>query len=203
MRRSIVGPLVAALVLLGAAVPVRAQVAWDAPFLVAPSTPAGWGIFLADPAPGDGIGVLTTWRGGGRYGFRLGLAEDGVDDVAVYGGIDATGPLVRASQDFPLDMNWVVGAGLSAAGDVLLSFPAGISLGRAVEAEGVWFNPYVSPRVVLDAWLGREGQGDDLNLDFALDLGVDVAFDPGWAIRFGASLADRSSLAIGFSFRIR
>jgi hypothetical protein len=67
----------------------------------------------------------------------------------------------------------------------------------------VWFNPYVAPRVVLDAWLGRDGPGDDVSLDLSFDLGVDIAFDPGWAIRFAASVGDRSALAIGFSFRVR
>jgi hypothetical protein len=199
MRRYAAG-LAISLFLLTTA-PAQAQVAWDGPLMVSPSTPAGWGLYLVDPAPGDGIGVMTTWRGGGAYGFRLGIAEDGADDIAVYGGVDLTGSLVRASQDFPLDLNWVLGAGLSTGDAVLLSFPAAISLGRDFDAEGVWFNPYIAPRVVLDAWLG--GGDDDVNLDLSFDLGVDIAFDPGWAIRFAASVGDRSALAVGFSFRVR
>jgi hypothetical protein len=201
MRRYVAGSAVA--LLLAVALPAQGQVAWDGPLLVSPSTPSGWGLYLVDPAPGDGIGVLTTWRRGGAYGFRLGLAEDGLDDVAVYGGVDITRSVIRASEDFPLDMNWVLGAGLSTGDALLLSFPAAISLGREFEAEGVWFNPYVAPRVVLDAWLGRDGPGDDVALDLSFDLGVDIAFDPGWAIRFAASVGDRSALAIGFSFRVR
>lgn len=202
MRRLLAGLVAGTLLLAAHPADTSAQVAWDAPMLVAPSTPAGWALFLVDPAPGDGIGVLTTWRGGGPFGFRLGLAEDRADQVAVYGGIDYSGALIRASADFPLDANWFLGGGISAGDNVLLSFPAGVSLGREIQAEGVWFNPYLAPRVVLDAWIGRDGPGDNMNLEFALDLGVDIAFDPGWAVRFGATIADRSALAIGFSFRV-
>jgi hypothetical protein len=201
MRKYVAGSAVALLLLTAA--PAQGQVAWDGPLMVSPSTPAGWGLYLVDPAPGDGIGVMTTWRRGGSYGFRLGLAEDGLDDMAVYGGVDVTRNVIRASEDFPLDMNWVLGVGMSTGDAVLLSFPAAISVGRSFDAEGVWFNPYVAPRVVLDAWLGRDVPGDDVTLDLSFDLGVDIAFDPGWAIRFAASAGDRSALAIGFSFRIR
>jgi hypothetical protein len=202
MRKYIAG-LATALTLLIAA-PAQGQVMWDAPLLVSPSAPAGWGLYLVDPSPGDGIGVLSTWRGGGPLGFRLGLAEDRADNVAVYGGVDYSGRLIRASDDFPLDVDWIVGGGLSAGEDVHMGFPFGVSLGRAVDAEGIWFNPYFSPRVVLDAWIGRDDPpGDGLELNLAVDLGVDLAFDPGWAIRFGATVADRTALAIGFSFRLR
>lgn len=202
MRRYI-GGLATALFLVTAA-PAQGQVAWDAPLLVSPDTPAGWGLFLTDPAPGNGIGVLTTWRSGGPIGFRLGLGEDGRDDVTVYGGFDYSGRMVRYSEDFPMNIDWVLGAGLGVGDAVLLTFPLGVSIGRGFDAEGVWFNPYLAPRLVVDGWLGRDDPpGDSLDLGFALDLGVDIAFDPGWAIRFGATVADRTALAIGFSFRVR
>ncbi len=201
MRKLTTGVIVGALLAV-VAPPVQGQVAWDSPFMVAPNTPAGWGVYLVDPSPGDGIGVLTTFRSSsapGGLGYRLGLAEGAGDDLAVYGGLDASGFLLRRSGDFPLDVAWVTGLGLGAGDDVLVSFPLGAALGRDFQADGVWFNPYLGPRVVLDAWFG---DGSDMDLRLSVDLGVDVSFDPGWAVRFAGSLGDREGLAIGLSFRV-
>jgi hypothetical protein len=33
-----------------------------------------------------------------------------------------------------------------------------------------------------------------------VDLGFDVAFQPGWMIRFGAGLGDRGGIAVGIIF---
>ncbi len=207
MRFWVMG-MTAGLALLLLASPAKAQVAWDGPLMVAPNSPAGWGVYLVDPGPGpgDGIGVLSTWRGStapAGLGYRLGLAEGRGGGLSLYGGVDVSGYLVRHSNDFPLDVLWVGGAGLGVGDDVLLSFPLGASIGRDFEADGVWFNPYLTPRVVLDAWFGSGRQSDDLDLGVAVDLGLDMAFDPGWAIRFAGSLGDRRGLAIGMSFRVR
>jgi hypothetical protein len=198
----------AGLAMLLLAAPAKGQVAWDGPLMVAPNSPAGWGVYLVDPGPGpgDGIGILSTWRGDSApagLGYRVGLAEGRRGGLSVYGGVDASGFLVRESPDFPLDVLWVTGAGLGVGHDVLLSFPLGASIGRDFETDGVWFNPYMTPRVVLDAWFGGDRPSDELSLGLAVDLGIDMAFDPGWAIRFAGSLGDRRGLAIGMSFRIR
>jgi len=199
--------LIAAALLSGQAQPAEAQVAWDAPFFVPPRAGTGWGLALLDPAPGD-LGVLGFWRGrSGTIGLRGGLAERGDDELSAFAGIDWAGPLVRRSSDFPLDLDWIIGAGLSAGDEILLSFPFGVTLGAAFAAESVAFGPYLSPRLVLDAWTGddrppndRPGRRRDrLDLELAVDLGLDVAFDPGWTLRFGATLGDRDALAIGVS----
>ncbi len=202
MRKRIGWSLAAgALALVMTAPGAQAQVAWDSPGLVAPSTPAGWGVYLVDPHPGSGIGVLSTFRGssGPGVGYRIGLAEDRRGDLSVFGGVDLSGMLLRASNDFPLDIAWVTGLGLGLGDRAVVSAPLGVSLGRALESDGVWFNPYVAPRVVLDA---RFGSGSGLDLHLAVDLGIDVSFDPGWAVRFGGTLGDRNALAIGLSFRV-
>ena len=188
----------------------RAQVAWDSPFFVAPASPAGWGIYLVDAAKRGGIGVMTTWRASdapGGLGFRIGLAEDRVDDLSVFGGLDISGYLLRTSNEVPVNVAWVAGAGLGIGNAALLSFPFGVSVGRDFQADGVWFNPYITPRVVLDAWMGsdrpgRRDGGSSLDLGLAVDLGMDVSFDPGWAIRFAGTLGDRGALGIGVSFRL-
>ncbi len=191
------------------AAPVWAQVAWDGPLLVGTETPQGWGVYLVDPGGHSGIGFLTTWRGGGSIGYRIGFAEDGSEDLSVYGGVDFTGRLVNAGDDFPLHVGWVAGAGFGAGNDLVLSFPLGIVLGRGFQAETVLFSPYIGPRVTLDAYFGRggggqsEGNGDDIDLGLAVDFGIDINFDPGWAVRFGVSGGDRDGIAIGVSFRVR
>ncbi len=155
--------------------PLGAQVAWDGPLLVGTETPSGWGVYLVDPGGHNGIGFLTTWRGGGATGYRIGLAEDGSDNLSVYGGVDFTGRMVNAGSEFPLHVSWVAGAGFGVGDDFVLSFPLGISLGRGFQAETARFSPYITPRLVLDAYFGRGGgdggRGDsDIDLGLALDL---------------------------------
>ncbi|MSR22138.1 MAG: hypothetical protein EXR92_01125 [Gemmatimonadetes bacterium] len=193
------GLILTAVLALFIAVPAAAQVAWDAPLMVAPSTPLGWGVYLVDPSPGNGIGVMGTWRQGGMMGFRGGLAEGPGDNLAGFGGVDLSGRLVDASDDFPLDVAWVTGAGLGFGNAVLLSFPVGVTVGRVLTSDDVRVNSYFAPRIVLDASLGDEGADDELDLVFAVDLGLDLAFTPSWSIRFGATVGDREALAIGFS----
>jgi hypothetical protein len=207
MKKALTGLLAGILLCSAAAEEGQAQVAWDSPFFVAPASPAGWGIYLVDAAKRGGIGVMTTWRATdapGGLGFRIGLAEDRADDLSVFGGLDISGYLLRASNDVPVNVAWIGGAGLGIGDAALLSFPFGVAVGRDFQADGVWFNPYVAPRVILDAWLGSDRPRRDRNLELglAVDLGMDISFDPGWAIRFGGTLGDRSALGIGVSFRV-
>jgi hypothetical protein len=145
---------------------------------------------------------MGTWRGAGPLGFRVGVADErGDDGLAIFGGLDLTGNLLRASSDFPLDVAWVAGAGLGVGDNILVSFPLGLTLGRDLVTDGIRFTPYFTPRVVLDAWFGDDRPNDDLSLDFALDIGADIAFSPSWAIRFAGTVGDRDAVAIGLSFQ--
>lgn len=178
------------------------QAAWDGPMLLAPGAPAGWGIHLVDPAPGDGIGALATWRANPApvgLGFRIGLVEGFRDDVAVIGGVDVSGVLFRGDEQTPVDLMWFAGAGAGIDDDILLSFPVGISAGWAFSGPDVQFRPYVAPRIVLDAFLGDDTD-DDLELGAAVELGLDLAFSQPWAIRTAASFGDRDAVSIGISF---
>ena len=187
------------LVVAGLAVPggAQAQVAWDSPMLLPPRPPAGFGIFLADVAGGE-VGVLGTWRPG-NYGLRLGLAEDGSDNLAVLGGIDFSGALASASRDLPVNVDWVFGAGASIGNDVMVSIPLGLSAGFSFGSDGARFTPYITPRVVVDAFFG--GAGENLDLALGVDLGLDLRFAAlrGAMIRFGATL-DRDAVALGLVF---
>lgn len=185
---------------------LRAQAAWDSPLLLPPQPQPGLGIFLAD-MDGGGIGILGTWRSSTwNYGLRFGLAEGrGDEDLTAFGGVDFTGSVNSASTDFPIDIDWVLGAGAGIGDGLRISAPAGLSLGHSIQGEGARFVPYIIPRVVLDAFLGSD-RDDDIDLGFALDIGLDVRFLTGGgpftgrSIRFGASLGDRDALALGIVF---
>lgn len=206
MKRVISGTISCCALALLMALPAQAQVAWDAPQMLSPQMPGGFGIYLVDPAvpgPGnDGLGVMATWRAREipGVGFRVGVAEGDRETFSGFGGVDISGRMVQATEEFPLHVIWITGAGIGFGDYLMFSFPVGVSLGRAFETDGVWFNPYVSPRLVLDAQMGDNRREDDLDMRLAIDLGTDIAFSESWAVRFGASVGDRSALAIGLAF---
>lgn len=178
-----------------------AQVSWDSPMLMAPGAPAGWGFHLVDPHPGDGLGGLVTWRANPApvgLGFRAGLFEGRRDDLGIVGGVDLAGTLHRGSDDAPFDVIWFFGAGLGIDDDILASFPLGIAAGWSFVGPDVAFRPYVAPRLVLDAFFGDD-VNDDLDLEAAVELGLDLAFSPTFAIRTAASLGDREAISIGIA----
>jgi len=197
VRKVIAGLLVLTATLFASE--ARAQVPWESPLMVGPGSPGGLSILLADP--GAGIGVFAHWMSRAernRLGFRLGVAEEGGpnDDLAVFGGVDVSGPIMGHTREFPLDVAWVGGVGAGVGNNTLLSIPFGIAFGRVLTTQDVWFHPYVTPRFVVDAYMG-EGSRDDLDLGFVLDLGADFAFSGSWAFRFGASVGDRDGIAVG------
>jgi hypothetical protein len=177
-----------------------AQVAWDAPFLAPPQAQAGLGLFLTDPTYGN-LGFVGTWRGSGRptnFGFRLGVANDWRHELSVLGGVDVSGALTRATTDFPLDIDWIFGAGMGVGDHIFTSFPLGLSIGHTFVGDGVSFTPYTTPRLALDARLGSGSSHTEMSL--AIDVGLDLAFRPNWRIRFGGSFGDRDAVALGIVF---
>ncbi|MGD8395383.1 MAG: hypothetical protein PVF43_07895 [Candidatus Eiseniibacteriota bacterium] len=183
-----------------------AQVAWDAPYLGSPRPGTGLGLYLVETAGGD-LGVMSTWQSStrpGALGWRLGIADDAGDALAVFGGLGTAGRWHRADAELPLDIGWVAGAGIGVGHHALISLPVGITAGRTITGEGpARFTPYLSPRLILDGYIGGHAPGDGdehLDLDLALDIGLDVAFDNRWVARFGATVGDREGLAIGIVF---
>jgi hypothetical protein len=133
-------------------------------------------------------------------GYRVGLAEAPGDDLAVLGGVDVSGLLAAHSRDFPLDLIWVSGVGLGVSDGALLTVPLGISVGRVVVGEGLRVHPYLTPRLVLDAYLGDDAR-DDLDLDVVADLGMDLAFQANWMIRLAGTVGGgREAVGIGVAF---
>ena len=182
---------------------LNAQIVWDSPFLVPPRPSPGLGIYLADVAGPGGTGALVTWQPTPTsWGFRFGIAEsrgpDPDDDLAIFGGADVSGAIARASVNMPLDIDWVLGVGLGVADDVVVSVPIGLTFGHSFQGEGATFTPYATPRVIMDAWFGD--RNETLDLELAVDLGLDLRLQPGWTIRFGGTIGDREAIAIGVVF---
>lgn len=194
-----------AAVLLGfvllTAAPASAQV-WDSPMLAPPAPEMGYGFYLFEPAGAD-LGLLGTWRSPGTRNIRVrfGLADGvGGDDVAVVFGGDYSSLLRGPTPDFPLQVGWVIGAGLAFADNLSFSAPFGATFGVPLDLEDLRLIPYVTPRVVFDAYFGNDDADADSDLNFTMDLGLDVRVGPTWAIRFGATLIDRDAVAIGVVF---
>jgi len=202
MKKSLVCILLLGAFAMLAPRPAAAQIAWDSPMLMPPKPPDGFGIFLVDVA-GGGLGVLGMWRSP-TYGFGLrgGVADANDNDIGVFGAVDFNGELTRSTEEFPIDIDWVAGLGIGIVHGGLISAPLGLSLGHDFAGDGVGFTPYVTPRVVLDACLdcGRRQNDNDLNLDFAVDIGLDLTLTRALRIRFGATLGDREGVGIGLVF---
>jgi hypothetical protein len=187
---------------LSMAGPAQAQIAWESPMLLPPKAPDGFGLFLLDVQGGD-LGFMGMWRSP-TYGFglRAGIADARDNDIGVFGGVDFSGELTRSTEEFPIDIDWVGGVGIGIVHGALISAPLGLTLGHEFVGDDVGFNPYLTPRVVLDACLdcGRRGDDNDLNLGFAVDIGLDLRLTTNFLVRFGATLGDREGVAIGLFF---
>jgi hypothetical protein len=202
------GLVIAAVAVMLGASGASAQTAWDAPLLLPPRPADGFGVFLAD-MHGGGVGLLGMWRSSTwNYGLRAAISEgSGGDGIALSGGVDYSGTVNRASDDFPLDIDWVFGAGLAIDDGVVegvrVSVPLGLSAAHSFQAESARFTPFVTPRVMLDAFFNTGTERDDLELGIAADLGLDLTFASGggpfngMTIRFAATLGDREAIAIG------
>lgn len=193
--------LLAALTLTPAA--TSAQIVWDAPTMIRPGAPSGLSILLLEPYPGNELGALVLWRQSPApvgLGLRAGIAEDPSGDLAALFGLDVSGTLARLEGGGEPQVMWWSGAGLGVGEELVATFPAGIVLGWSIEGDGVVFSPSLGGHVALDI---LTGPGDDLEVDGALDLGVDLGFNSGLQARFGASVGDREALAFGIRLPVR
>lgn len=199
MRRRWTTTLLMLPLLFPAARPMTAaaQVAWDAPPMIAPGAPSGLSVLLWDAHPSDDLGAMVLWRSSAvptGLGIRGGLAEQRGGDLAGMFGIDVSGSLGSLDEAGNAGVIWWAGAGLGVGDEVLVSLPAGMTVGWRVSEDDVTFSPYVGGHVALDI---LTGPNDDLELEGAVDLGMDLTFSSGFAVRFGASVGGREALAVG------
>lgn len=174
-----------------------AQIVWDAPAMMRPGAPSGLSVLLLEPYPGNEFGALAIWRQAPAptgFGLRVGVAEDATDDVAVMFGLDVSGPLADLGGSGDPRLIWWSGAGVGIGDEIVASFPAGIVLGWTIESEGVVFAPSIGGHIAMDV---MSGPGDDLDLEGSVDFGMDLGFNSGLAVRFGAAVGGREALAIG------
>lgn len=202
MRRTLAGMAlwITAGVFPGSVAPAAAQVAWDGPSLMAPGAPSGWGFHLVNAHPGGGLGALFTWRESAApvgVGVRFGLADGSHDDLSLFGGIDFSGEVYSSTEE-PVDVIWYTGGGIGVDRDVLVSVPAGMSVGWLLLLDDLVLRPYAGLKVTLDAWVGdKVERSEDLKLGVSVEVGADLAFITGWIIRVAASMGNRDTLAIG------
>jgi hypothetical protein len=184
-----------------------AQPAWDSPMLMPPRVSDGLGVLLME-AHGGGVGGLVTWRAPAwNFGVRAGLVDGVRDDIGLLAGIDVNGTLTRSTDEFPLDIDWVFGAGIGVDDGARISLPLGLSVGHTFVGDGVTFLPYATPRVILDAFINdddddppRRRNNDDIHFGVAVDLGLDLRVTPAFLIRFAATVGDREGVALGLVF---
>lgn len=155
-----------------------------------------FGAMFSDP----GIG---SWALEGEYGFGF-----GVYDISVNGGyLDRDGGgagtfggalrsrIITASEKFPLDGAFTIGAGaVIGDGSDVLWVPVGLSLGRRIDLEGskTSFVPYIHP-VIAPRFQG----GESAALDVALGVGVDIRFGGNFDVRVSGGIGDIDGVAIG------
>lgn len=193
MSRLLVAVAALALVLPSAS---AAQGVWDAPSFVYPGAPWGLTVALTDQSPGSGLGVMALWRRAAApagLGFRAGISEAPEDDVSALFGVDVSGSLTRVLGTGTPAAIWWSGAGASVGDDVVASVPLGAAFRWVWQGEGISVAPWAGGHLALDV---RLGDRSDLDLDGAVDLGMDMVFSR-WAVRLGAALGGRDALAVG------
>lgn len=176
---------------------LAAQLSWDGPPLIGPSSPQGLGLFLVSPDPSGKLGGMVTWRDDTAsfgLGYRLGVGEDADQHAAAYAGIDLSGALANGVEDAKVKVLWWSGLGGSVGTDLTASVPAGMVIGWTGESESAVFAPYAGGHFALDLSTRR---GNHANLRGAVDLGLDIRLSTGWVASVGLSLGGRDALAVG------
>ena len=211
MPRTLPGLLLTVGLLLPAS--LGAQLAWETPRMLGPSSPGGLAVhwLQAETLPGDGEGVLVVWQPPGLPDgvfLRGGAGTGAGDETAGFGGVDVRSPIASARPGQPLDLAWIAGAGVGVGEYLLFTVPVGLTAGRNWASGSVWFSPYLGVGLALDYRRALDDEDavpdDEFDVYPTADLGVDLSLDPGrrFVIRAGASLGDRQAIALGAAFRL-
>jgi hypothetical protein len=144
-----------------------------------------------------GLPAGVTLRGGAGQGVE--------GEVAGFGGVDLRAPLARHTEGQPLDLAWVVGAGLGVGRYALLSVPIGVSAGHPWSSGSVWFAPHVALGVALDLHMGGGAPDEEFQASPFAEVGADLSLDAArrLVLRAGVSLGDRQAIGVGLVIRTR
>lgn len=193
----------AAICVIAAPAAAAGQVPWDSPQLMAPGAPHGVSVLFVDYGlrPDDGTGMLLGYRtddAPAGFGVRFATTLP-FDSVRVSAGFDIAVPLFERSAAFPLDVLWTTGAGAAYGRYGAFGVPFGFAAGRGIAGDNIWFNPYLSTRVVLETYFGSRRPDESFAMAVAADLGADISFDPRrrFILRAAMSLGDRRALVAG------
>jgi hypothetical protein len=205
VKRSRIRSLGLPFVLLAfAPIGLEAQFAADTPRLLSPNGPGGLGVYWvqADTYPGDDVAVLATWAMPGlppALRLRGGVGKGAADEQAIFGGNDVQTFLAQAREGMPLDLDWQAGAGLGVSDHAAVSVPVGLTAGVSWSSGSVWMAPYVAAGITADLRFGGDFEGEEFEIDPALDVGLDLSLDSArnLVIRAAASFGDRQALAVG------
>jgi hypothetical protein len=203
MRHSVVGGVLAVALSLAAVATLPAQET-GTPVFKSPYRAFErheFGVSFSDP----GSGVSYALEGFYSYGWRnfdIGLRGGFADLTGTAGtrglaGVDARTRLLNATEKFPLDGAFTLGAGVEFGdGPDVFAVPIGVSLGRHVELEGsqVTFTPYVHP-VVMPVFTS-----DDSDVQFAFGLGVDIRLSRFFSARVSGGIGDIDGVAVSAAF---
>ena len=186
-------------ILLCVAAPAAGQ-AWDAPSFFAPGAANSLGVYFVTPDDVD-PGLVAIWRQGDRnfdLGARVGLLD--FADPLFLVGAEASGAVLRAGRDLPLDADWTLGLGATFGDDAtLFRIPVGLAVGGEIDAGSFTLYPYVHPRIALETFAADDESETDFNV--VADLGLDLRLGRAWLLRFGATFGDRDALGIGLAWR--
>jgi hypothetical protein len=182
--------LTAAILFTGVAGSASAQV--FTPTYTSPRLLNEIGIYLSD-GPGD-LGLEGIWRGG-MFGLRVGYV-DARDGLLTLGG-EIRSPLVVAGA--PLGLALTAGAQALVGDESALGLQGGLTAGYTFRGQGVFFTPYMHPRLAM---INRLGGDDDFDFKALADVGLDVEFYTNLVLRLGIKLDDvGADWGVGLSWR--
>jgi hypothetical protein len=191
--------LIAASLALGAVFAARAEAQVFTPTFLSPVPSNDFGVYVSDWR--GGLGVEGIWRRQSRGGSNLGLHAGYVDlgDGALTVGLDMRNPVVLAGA--PIGLAFTVG-GQAVIGDATsLGGQVGFTAGQALPAGGFTVTPYIHPRLALATGFIGDGADNEFEIDVLADVGVDLDFASGVALRLGANLGDGANWGLGVAFR--
>jgi hypothetical protein len=190
MKKNLLRPALAAFAPFLLAAGIEAQV--FTPTFTSPRLLNEMGVYVND-GPGD-ISIAGIWRGG-PLGLRVGYVD-------WRGGLLSLGAEYRIPMPLagaPLGLAFVASAQGLVGDDSGFGFVGGLTAGHTFRGTGIFFTPYIHPRLGAVNPVG----GDGMELELLADVGVDVEFYTNLVLRLGLNFAggQNSAWGVGVAWR--